>query len=140
MIKDDVESEELINPSEKWEELANAGYQPLPDILLKKQKELGLSPTDLVVLINLSMYWWYADKRPYPHLHTIAKHMGVEVRTVQRAIKRLCKLGLLSKEKEQVKTDDIRTVYDFKGLIRKLTPYALKDVGYRPRIKMRKVN
>jgi len=40
---------------EKWEDAAEAGFQTLPDILLRKQVELGLSPTDMLVLINITM-------------------------------------------------------------------------------------
>ena len=52
--------------SEKWGDAGIAGFQVLPDILLKKQVELGLSPTDMLVLINILMHWWYHDKRPFP--------------------------------------------------------------------------
>ena len=57
---------------EKWGEAGKGGFQLLPDILFKKQVELGLSPTDMLVLMNLTMHWWYAHQRPFPPTSTIA--------------------------------------------------------------------
>ena len=59
---------------DKYGEASVAGFQPVPDLLLKNQKKLGLSVTDLVVLLNVLMHWWYpeqyaftkADEQPRP--------------------------------------------------------------------------
>jgi len=130
--------EEKKMASEKWGELANAGFQLLPDILLKKQKDLGLSSVDMMVLINICMHWWYEDKKPFPHTQRIADHMGVEVRTVQRSLKNLISRELLRKEKVTVEGGQEQVVYNLSGLIKKLTPMALTDIGYRPRYKLNK--
>ncbi|MGB4106564.1 MAG: hypothetical protein WBK55_02055 [Alphaproteobacteria bacterium] len=58
MEKDSAITSPKNQPSAKWGEAANAGFQILPDVLLKHQKDLDLNPTDLVVLINLTSYWW----------------------------------------------------------------------------------
>ncbi|WP_434056202.1 helix-turn-helix domain-containing protein [Roseibium sp.] len=84
----------------KWKEAGEAGFQVLPDLLLKKQSELGLSATDLVVLINVTMHWWYREQRPFPRTTTIASRMGVDNRTVQRSMKKLTQLGLMKRETE----------------------------------------
>ena len=59
---------------EKWGEAGKGGFQLLPDILFKKQVELGLSPTDMLVLMNLTMHWWYAHQRPFPHFWERVKY------------------------------------------------------------------
>ncbi len=123
-------------PSAKWGEIANAGFQILPDIILKQQKALGLNPADMLVLINLSSYWWYADKKPFPRPRTIASRMGVDVRTVQRSLKKLEAQGLIEKKTTLHKELGEQKVFDLQGLIKKLTPYALDDLGYRQRIKI----
>ncbi|MFD2260669.1 helix-turn-helix domain-containing protein [Chelativorans composti] len=75
------------------------GVQAVPDILLKQQGAMGLSATDLVVLLNILMYWWYVEQKPYPRPTTIAKRMDVNVRTVQRSLQRMEELGLIVRSK-----------------------------------------
>lgn len=120
--------------SAKWKEAAKAGFQMLPDLLLKKQRVLGLSPTDLVVLINVTMHWWY-DQKPFPRAAVIASRMGVERRTVQRSMKRLGELGLIRKEVENKGTKRERTVSDLTGLVDRLSALALSDPDYLARTK-----
>ena len=119
----------------KWGDAANAGFQILPDILLKQQKRLGLSPTELVVLINLTMHWWYEQQMPFPR-STIARRMGLDVRTVQRAMNRLQTMRLIEKKKVRVKDTEL-TVFDLSGLVKELEPYARQDPGYRARLTRR---
>ena len=57
----------------KWGESARAGFQILPDVLFKNQDGLGLSAVDLVVLTNLTLHWWYSDRKPFPRSTTIAR-------------------------------------------------------------------
>jgi hypothetical protein len=73
------------------------GYQFVPDGLLRHQIELGLNPTDVLVLLNICMHWWESDpdKWPHPRPITIAKRMGTSTRTVERRIANMCKLGLI---------------------------------------------
>ena len=118
----------------KWGEAANAGFQLVPDVLLKNQSQLGLTATELVVLLNLTMHWWYPMQRPFPRSTTIANRIGVDVRTVQRAITRLSDLGLIERVKVPIKDRSSSTVIDLTGLVRRLVPLALNDIAYRPRI------
>src|ERR1700722_15969673 len=78
----------------KWGEAAEVGIQPLLDLLLNKVK-LGLTATHTLVLMNLATEW--CSQRPFPRSATIAARMGVGVRTVQRALATLRKLGVLAK-------------------------------------------
>ena len=56
---DDVSSS---RPIEKWHEAAVAGWQALPDVLLKNQTRLELSHTEMGVLINVLSHWWHVEK------------------------------------------------------------------------------
>jgi DNA replication protein DnaD len=117
----------------KWKEAGKAGFQVLPDLLLKKQSELGLSATDVVVLLNLTMHWWYAEQRPFPRSTTIAKRMGVDIRTVPRCMRNLIDLGLVKKVTETPPNGAERQVCDLSGLVRRLTAMALDDPDYAAR-------
>lgn len=112
----------------KYGEASIAGFQAVPDLLLKNQAALGLSPTDLVVLLNVLMHWWYPSQKPFPRATTISTRMGVTPRTVQRALNELEKLGLLVRVKE-----GDRTYLDPAPLVAKLTELAKSDTDYQIR-------
>jgi hypothetical protein len=84
----------------KWGEAARGGFQAVPDLLLKHQTTLGLNPTDMTVLLNILMHWWYRDQKPFPRPTTIARRMGSTPRTVQRSIAKLQELGILFRERD----------------------------------------
>lgn len=118
------------SPSTKWGPAVTGGrngYQILPDALLRNQKRLGLTCTDLVVLVNILMHWWeQAPKRlPHPRPEQIASRIGTTPRTVQRSINRLTKAGLLKwLPAEQTKQGLRVRKFDIQGLVRALTDLA----------------
>ncbi|EXX77094.1 hypothetical protein RirG_027050 [Rhizophagus irregularis DAOM 197198w] len=117
----------------KWKEAALGGFQIVPDILLKKQVDLGLTPTEMLVLINIMMHWWYADQRPFPRTTTIATRMGSDQRTVQRAVRKLQESGLVERVVEELADGTKRTVCDLSGLIAKLNQLVTTDKDYLAR-------
>ena len=119
--------------TEKWGDAAIAGFQTLPDILLKKQVELGLSATDMLVLVNLTLHWWYRDQRPFPRSATIAKRMGVEPRTVQRSLKKMIDTGQLARVEEEDEAGETRHVIDLSALVERLELYARQDEHFQYR-------
>lgn len=114
----------------KWGPAGMAGFQIVPDLLLKHQMGLGLSATELLVLLNVTMHWWYPEQRPFPRSSVIAKRMGVETRTVQRAMERLRGLGLMEKVTETTESGEEREVCDLSGLVRALAKLAEADPDY----------
>jgi hypothetical protein len=67
----------LTGPThEKWGAAALAGFQTVPDLLLRHQKTLKISSAEMVVLLNVLMHWWYRDQMPYPRPTTIARSTG----------------------------------------------------------------
>ena len=73
------------------------GYLALPEVLIRGQHLLGLTSTEMMVLINILMHWWDADRMPFPSNGKIAKRMGIDSRTVQRACKKLEDKKLISR-------------------------------------------
>jgi hypothetical protein len=126
MMMDDEKSKEARAVYEKWGEAGKAGFQAVPDLLLKNQSELGLNATELVVLLNVLMHWWYRDQKPFPRPTTIAKRMGSTVRTVQRAIVKMVKEGILIREVDQ----EGRSVLNPEPLVEQLCRMALSDKDY----------
>lgn len=110
----------------KYGEAAVAGFQAVPDLLLKNQSKLELSTTDLVVLLNILMHWWYPDQKPFPRSTTIAQRIGLTPRTVQRSMLHLETIGLLKKETD----DQGRVLFDPAPLVHRLEEIAPTDPDY----------
>jgi len=112
----------------KFGEAAKAGFQVVPDILLKSQKKLGISHVEMVVLLNILMHWWTPGQNPYPRASTIAKRMKSSQRTVQRAIASLEDKVILRKVEVQGKT-----TFDPSPLVSKLEGLVKEDFHYQYR-------
>lgn len=115
---------------DKWGDAASAGFQLVPDLLLKNQAKLELSHTDLVVLLNVLMHWWYAEQRPFPRSTTIAARMDVQPRTVQRCLAKLDELGLVKRVTETLFDGEEREVCDPSGLKQRLIELAKADPAF----------
>jgi len=82
--------------TDKWGEGGLClGWTALPTSLMFLQAQLGLTSTDLNVLLNLMIHWWDVKDRVYPSQDSIAYRMGVSKRTVQRTLDRLVDLELI---------------------------------------------
>lgn len=82
------------------------GFVALPEVLVRSQKRLGISSTEMMVLINVLMHWWSPERKPFPGNNKIAKHMGVSTRTVQRAFETLEQKRLIKREISRYTKDD----------------------------------
>lgn len=117
-------------PRAKWGDAVKAGFQVLPDALIRGQHLLDLSATDVVVIANLNQVWWFEDRLPYLQPHTIAKRMGVSERSVQRSLSRLRKSGYLRQVRERQDDGTVRYYHDLSGLRQKLEHLARRDIRY----------
>lgn len=105
------------------------GFLALPEVLIRGQKRLGLNSTEMMVLINILLHWWRVDKKPFVGNATIAKRMGVDTRTVQRACVKLEKKGLIRRDihrfhdKETGQHSATRSI-DVTGLVNRLKVFA----------------
>jgi DNA-binding MarR family transcriptional regulator len=107
---------------DKWSrQVLKLGYTPLPNLLMRAQAKLKISPSQFNVLAQLCEHWWEADKWPYPAKDTIARRMGKSPRQIQRYITELEDAGLIERlERFNGKKSQVNNGYRFTGLIRKL--------------------
>jgi DNA-binding MarR family transcriptional regulator len=103
--------------------VAAAGYQPLPDVLLFHQSELGLNSEELNVALHILAHWYAPERLPFPSAKTIARRMGVGERTVERYLTSLRKKGFLVKYRHP-KGVRRRKGHDLSPLIERLKPLA----------------
>lgn len=119
----------------RWGDAAGAGFTPVPNTLMRAQAKLGLSPTEVVVVLNILLHWWERDRMPFPSTPAIAKRSGLSVRTVQRSLKSLEEKGLIGRVRERNEQNkNKRARYDLSGLREALAKFALSDVWYRPNV------
>lgn len=126
--------EELKRNEQKWSKpLMDAGWTVLPSVILDRQRALGLTATDVNILMHLAKHWWYEDNLPHPSKKAIAECMNISESTVQRRIRQMEKDGLIERIKRyNPKTRGQQTnAYDFAGLIRLVTPYAEEAIRDR---------
>lgn len=107
-----------VTIKEKWQGAVTkgSGFVAIPVALLRLQAKFELTPTEMLVLINLLVHWWDPTRAVYPRSTTIAKRMGIDKRTVQRATHKLERKGLLTRG---VNEDGLR-IFTFERLVEKL--------------------
>ena len=107
-----------VTIKEKWQGAVTkgSGFVAIPVALLRLQAKFELTPTEMLVLINLLVHWWDPARAVYPRSSTIAKRMGIDKRTVQRATQKLERKGLLTRS---VNDDGLR-IFTFERLVEKL--------------------
>jgi hypothetical protein len=88
-----------ITVKEKWQGAvtASSGFVAVPVSMLRLQTNLKLTPTDMLVLINLLAHWWDPQRSVFPRTTTVAQRMGVTKRTVQRSMRKLVSRGLMER-------------------------------------------
>ena len=123
------------NLEEKWTESAlEMGWTAIPTSLFFMQTQLGLTPTEFNVLLNIVIHWWGKDDKIYPSQEGIASRIGISKRTVQRTIDQLVEKNCLyvtpTKRRGKYKG---RNLYSLSPLIQNLeisTP-IIKDILMR---------
>lgn len=105
----------------KWgREVAERGFAQVPNYLLLLNQFLDeehqLTPTELLVLIQLVGSWWRKDAFPFPSMGTLAKRCGVSSRQIQRAVNRLEQLKLITRVKRRTQGLISSNAYDLAPL------------------------
>jgi hypothetical protein len=122
VIKLPVTGKKKNSYADRWSvQVLKLGYTPIPNLLLRAQAKLGLTPVQLNVLLQLAEHWWEADKDPFPSKETLARRMKKSPRQVQRVITKLEKGGFV-KRIERFKGPKAQTTngYSLAGLVKKL--------------------
>lgn len=112
----------------KWgETTVNAGFQLVPNVLLKGQADLGLSPNEMNILLHLLLHWWWPDQWPFPNPRILAARMNCSTRTVERALQGLREKGLIKRLPTELREKNIAIRrYDLSGLVSQLKNLAEK--------------
>jgi predicted transcriptional regulator len=118
---------------QKWgPETSSVGFTPFPSTLLFAQAELGLTPIEMNIILNLLVHWWEKDKYPYPSQKAIAYRMGVSSRTVQRTLLDLEEKKLIIRQRtsRENKVYRGRNIYNLEPLIETLKILSPRIKGH----------
>jgi predicted transcriptional regulator len=123
----------LRENEKKWTPpVMEAGWTLWPSVFLKYQRQLGLTPLHVNVLLQVARCWFKADSPPYRAKKSIAEALGVSTKTIQRALSELRARGYLEPEKRHDGNGGQRaSAYHFGGLIAAARPYAEEMVKQR---------
>jgi len=116
----------LKQNEKKWSPtLMKAGWSAFPNIIIEKQRALGLDAMDMNILLHLVQYWWLEENVPHPSVATIAEAIGVTPRAIQKRITALQAAGLITREERRHSKFGSQTnLYRFDGLIKACLPFA----------------
>ena len=126
----DMATEPQSEPEAKWGDALIAGFQVMPDALIRGQHLLKLNATDMVVIANLNQAWWFEQNMPFLQPNTIAKRMGVSERSVQRSLSRLRKLGYLDQVRQRLNDGTVRYYHDLSGFRAHVAELARRDFRF----------
>ena len=93
----------------------------IPSLLLRAQQRLGLTPTQLAILLQLADYWWEKSRKPFPSKKALSERLGIGERQIQRHIAELEKAGLVMRiERRAPHKGKLSNEYDLSGLAARL--------------------
>ena len=111
---------------EKWTRSAfSGGYTVLPHSLFRCAAGLGIRPTQQAVLFHLLDFWFEGPDTQIPvSKGEIAERIGMDPRQVQRHLRKLEDMGLISSSYPN-RPGLHAKVYRFDGLVKKLSELAV---------------
>lgn len=124
----------------KWgKSTISAGWTLVPNILLERQAVLGITSSQLNVLLVLMKHWWERDTLPFPEMNTIGAMIGLSRSAVQRNIRQLEQAGFIQRiERKKSNGGNNSNQYNFDGLIKHLKPFAEDELKKRDAVKQEK--
>jgi predicted transcriptional regulator len=100
------------------------GFCILPSLLLRAQRRLGLSATQLALVIQLIDFWWTEDKIPWPKKETIGQRLNLSDKQIQRLVRGLEQHGYVKRIARKTRHGRTSNGYDLSGLVSKLQELA----------------
>ncbi|TAL83332.1 MAG: helix-turn-helix domain-containing protein [Rhodanobacter sp.] len=109
----------------KWgKAVMSRGFVIVPSILLRAQGRLGLSGTQLAILLQLIDWWMDAGRHPWSSKETLAQRIGISERQLQRQVAALEIAGLVKRVEKITNHGKRPNSYDLSGLVLRLKALA----------------
>lgn len=126
---------------EKWgKDAISAGFTVIPSHLMAINQFLPeddrVSPTEMVVLLQVLSSWWSKERMPFPSKATIGQRAGLSPRQVQRALTGLESKGFIERQaRSSSSRGRTSNQYNLDGVVTKVAtaakanPRAFKGSG-----------
>jgi DNA-binding HxlR family transcriptional regulator len=122
---DEQASKTRRSAAAKWgTEVMRGGFVTIPSILLRAQRRLGLSGTQLTIILHLADWWLDADRAPWSSKARLSQRIGISERQLQRQIAELETRGYVKRVERVSNRGKIPNGYDLSGLVAKLNQLA----------------
>ncbi len=109
----------------KWgTNVIEQGYCIIPALLFRAQRRLGLSATQLAVILQIAEFWWDDGKLPWPKKETVAHRLNISEKQVQRLVRDLEMRGYVRRVMRVTRHGQTSNAYDLSGLVAKLQELA----------------
>jgi DNA-binding transcriptional regulator YhcF (GntR family) len=123
--KQTTNNADLRTNEKKWSKLLmDAGWTALPSVIIENQRQLGLTPLDLNIVLYLASKWWTAEGKPFPSKSTMAKAMDVHPRTIQKHVAALEAAAYIRREERRTDAGSKTNIYHLDGLIKAAKSFA----------------
>lgn len=110
----------------------DAGWVCIPNILVRRQRTLGLDAVDINILLHLLTYWWEDENHPHPSRATLASAMDLSVSTIQRHIRGMERAGFIKRTiRPRAKDRNETNLYDLTPLRGLLEPHSKVELDER---------
>jgi predicted transcriptional regulator len=97
------------------------GFAGIPSILIQAQRRIGLSTTQMNIVVQLLDYWREPNRRPFPTKRDLAERIDVTEKTIQNNIRAMEKAGLIKRIQRKTAAGDWGSnIYNLDGLIAKV--------------------
>ena len=102
--------------------ILSSGWTTIPNEVLNNQSKLGLTNSELVLIIHLISFLHNSDSKIYPSINVLSSRMNQDRRTIQRTISSLEKKDILKKTVRSKGLSDkgMTNLYDLSPLMLKL--------------------
>lgn len=110
----------------KWgKAVMKHGFSIIPSLILRAQERLGLSPSQLAVLLQVLDHWWDREKLPFPGKAELARRLNLSPRQVGRYLTELHDAGYIRRiARHQKHGGQTSNYYDPSGLVERLQKIA----------------
>ena len=116
-------AKKAISSTEKiWgKKVMGHGYTGVPSLLIRSQARLGLSSTQMTIILQLLDYYFDKTRPPFPTKKQLSDRTGLNPKTIQKNVKALEEAGYIQREARTTNAGDYGSnIYHLDGLIAKV--------------------
>ena len=125
----------VVSSKDKWgSDAISAGFTVLPNHFISLNQfvedDKKISPTEMIVILQILSAWWSKDRLPFPSKATIGTRSGLSARQVQRALTGLEDKGYINRlvrfNRNQARASN---QFDLSGLVSAVANAAERHPG-----------